>query len=50
MVIYIVNCVTRQVSRLTSGSVVRGVYPVMRKCRLGVGMRGAMSPMRSLFM
>ena len=25
-------------------------YPVMRKCRFGVGMSGAMSPIRSLFM
>ena len=31
-------------------SVLSGVYPVMRKWRLGVGIRGAIRPMRSLFM
>lgn len=35
---------------LTDWSVVRGVYPVMRKCRRGVGISEAISPMRSLFM
>ncbi len=34
----------------TCESVVRGVYPVMRKCRRGVGMREAVKPIRSLFM
>ena len=35
---------------LTCESVVSGVYPVMRKWSLGVGMREAMRPIRSLFM
>lgn len=34
----------------TSLSLVRGVYPVIRKCNCGVGINGAVNPMRLLFM
>lgn len=37
-------------SILTSVSPVRGVYPVIRKCSIGVGTRGAIRPTKSLFM
>jgi hypothetical protein len=36
--------------RVTCLSKVRGVYPVIKKWHLGVGMREAINPMRSLFM
>lgn len=35
---------------IPSWSVVNGVYPVIRKCRRGVGINGAIRPTRSLFM
>ena len=33
-----------------SASVDNGVYPVIKKCKLGVGIKGAIKPIRSLFM
>lgn len=35
--------------QITSLSVVRGVYPVIRKCSCGVGIKGAVRPIKLLF-